>query len=129
METVINGKQAFDKEKALYTHVVVRQDLSPEQQMVQAIHAAASATAEFGGLTSDTRLVLLSVRNQDELQHLACQLNEKSIPFHMFHEPDYGVGFSALATPPDTMKNRKAFKKLSLWRFNPAEKKMEAVEI
>lgn len=113
------GKQSFDRNTAMYSHVVVRADLSPAQQVVQAIHAGMSVTAQYGGLQEDTRLVLLSVKDQQELSELAGKLESNQIPFSMFHEPDYGVGYSALATPPDVLKNRKAFKKLKLWELMP----------
>ena len=66
-----SGKAPFDKESARTTYVLVRTDLPLAQQAVQAIHAAMSATARFGGLADDTRLALLSVGSEGELPFAA----------------------------------------------------------
>lgn len=110
------GKMPFDRATAQYTHVVIRRDISVEQQVVQGIHAAMAATAQFGGLTSETRLVLMSVEDEEELLSLADKLHYSNIEFSLFKEPDYKMGFSALATSPGIISDRKMFKKLPLWK-------------
>lgn len=110
------GKQPFCREQAKYCYVLVRDDLTPEQQTVQAIHAAMAATAEHGGLTVDTRLALLSVKDQSQLLALAGKLEQQGARFSVFEEPDHGIGFSALATAPGFHKDFKLLHKLPLWK-------------
>lgn len=112
------GKVPFDRNSAEYSHVIVRRDLSAEQQTVQAIHAAMAATAEFGGLSPTTRLVLMSIESESELMKLAERLSLSGVDYSLFHEPDHATGYSALATKPGPISERKMFKKFKLWR-NP----------
>jgi len=50
-----------------YTYVIVRKDISPEQQSVQACHATLEAGFKFQPPESTSFLVLLEVANQEEL--------------------------------------------------------------
>ena len=86
------GKQPFDRKAVTYCYVIVRQDLSLEQQMVQAIHAAMAATSDHGGLQSDTRLAVVAVKNQAQLLEWAGRLERQGIAFSLFQEPDHGIG-------------------------------------
>lgn len=110
------GKQPFCRETARYCYVIIRSDLTLEQQMVQAIHAAMAATAQHGGLTDHTRLALLCARNQQHLLDLAGALDDREQPFSLFHEPDHGIGYSALATAPGFHKDFKILHRLPLWK-------------
>lgn len=110
------GKQPFCREQAKYCYVLIREDLSPEQQTVQAIHAAMAATAEHGGLTPDTRLALLSVKDQSHLLTLAGKLEQSGAQFSLFEEPDHGIGFSALATAPGFHRDFRLLHRLPLWK-------------
>lgn len=109
------GKQPFDRGSALYCHVLVRTDLSLAQQAVQAIHAAMACVGEHGGLTPDTRLVLLGVSGHDELIRWARRLTSQRIAYSLFEEPDHGIGPSALATRPGLLTERKGLGRLPLW--------------
>lgn len=114
------GKQPFDRKAVTYCYVLVRQDLSVEQQMVQAIHAAMAATANHGGLKTDTRLAVLAIKNQEQLLEWAGRLERQGIAFSMFEEPDHGIGPSALATAPGAYETFKALRRLPLWKSCPA---------
>ena len=109
------GKQPFDRHTALYSYVIVRTDLSAQQQTVQAIHAAMAATAHHGGLTDDTRLALLAARDQRQLYDIADALEREGIAFSLFEEPDHGIGASALATAPGPFARFRCLKRLPLW--------------
>lgn len=119
-----DGKAPFQKEEAKYVYVIIRTDLSLAQQGVQAVHAGMSAIHEFGGLTDDTRLAMLSVENEEELEEWAKKLEIKGINFKMFWEPDNNTGWSALATAPLSKQEGKIFKKLGRW--NPEQELMAA---
>jgi len=108
------GKVPFDRSSARYCYVLVRADLSFEQQAVQATHAGMRAVAEHGNLSEDTRLALLSVKDQDHLLECAGSLVDAGIPFSLFEEPDYSMGASALATAPGPALPLRWLKKLPL---------------
>lgn len=110
------GKQPFCREQAKYCYVLVREDLSLEQQTVQAIHAAMAATAEHGGLTPATRLALVSVKDRSHLLAMAGKLEQAGARFSLFEEPDHGIGFSALATAPGFHKDFRLLHRLPLWK-------------
>lgn len=113
--TLHPGKAPFDSATARYVYVLVRTDLSPAQQGVQACHAAMTATAAFGGLTHDTRLAMLAVDGPHELQRWIERLDRKDVPFKTFWEPDHNTGWSALATAPIGRKDGRVFAGLKPW--------------
>lgn len=126
------GKAPFDPATARYVYVLVRTDLSPAQQGVQACHAAMAATDAFGGLTDDTRLALLAVDGPHDLQRWIERLDRKGLPFKAFWEPDRHTGWSALATAPIGRKEGRAFAGLKPWNplsgvaLNDANEEAEA---
>lgn len=111
-------KQPFDRQNDPYVFVVMRADLSPAQQGVQACHAAMAATHQFGELPPNTRLVMATAKDQAHLLHLADLLDLRSAHYTLFSEPDHGIGFSAFATAPRPHATWKPLHALPLW--NPA---------
>lgn len=110
-------KTADDK----YTFIFVRQDMTPEQQMVQATHIVEAVTkdmifshilsldAENRGLLSSEYMVakfptcnhvLVGVKDTTELENIARELSEHHIPWISFSEPDMNMELTALATWP-----------------------------
>ena len=84
-----------------YLYVLVRQDISPEQQLVQASHAAFEAGLRFYGADSPTSsLIALTVPHQKALLRAQRKLTALGIRTFTFFEPDFGMGESALATEP-----------------------------
>ena len=108
-------KKPFDRATARYMYVLIRTDLTPAQQTVQAIHAGMQAVAQHGGLTHDTRLSLLSVHSLEELEEWARRCHEQGISFELFHEPDHDIGWSALATAPISAEQGRVFRRARLW--------------
>ena len=74
-------------------YAFVRTDLSPEQQMVQAAHAAAEAGRRFyrpeHGISS---LIVLAVSNLQALYKAKMLLERLDIEHDMFFEPDWNTG-------------------------------------
>lgn len=101
-----------------YVYVLIREDLTPEQQMVQAAHAALEAGFRFQPPSGDVaHLALLSVPDESHLQRAAAELAFRGIDHHLFYEPDFGpMGHSALATRPLYGGERKWLKKYPLFR-------------
>lgn len=98
-----------------HIYMFVREDISPEQKIVQCSHAAHEAGKLEKG-TDISSLVLLSVADEDELKKIAMRLDMLGINFYMFFEPDNEMGYSALCTCPVTESERKHFKKYKLFR-------------
>lgn len=98
-----------------YVYVLVRSDISVEQQIVQACHAALEAGFSFSAPDAVSHLIVLSVSSQDALLSAAEQLSRNQVPHYLFHEPDNAMGYSALATKPLIEKSqRRLFKKYPL---------------
>ncbi|ATW62704.1 hypothetical protein SCBWM1_gp20 [Synechococcus phage S-CBWM1] len=81
-------------------YVVVRKEgLSPEQQGVQAMHAAVVAEYEGGSVIFPNpyrrTFIVLEVRNKFRLLLVKLWLWVHQIPTYDFHEPDYNLGLTA----------------------------------
>lgn len=102
-----------------YVYVLVRADLTAEQQLVQASHAALEAGFRFEQPVQTSSLIVLSVPDAQALQSAAQRLALHDIDHHLFYEPDFGpMGYSALATRPLTAKKeRHLMRKYPLFRM------------
>lgn len=90
-------------------YVVVRADLPPGQQAVQACHAALQLAD--GAVYGDSTLVLLTVPDENALHTLAARIRQRcAIPrgyrlqLEVFHEPDLGGQATALATDEEAAR-------------------------
>lgn len=102
-----------------YTYVLIRQDLSFEQQIVQACHASLEAGFAFVAPPVTSYLIVLTVPDQDALLAARDRLQRYGIACEMFFEPDNEMGYSALATEPLLLKKqRHLMKKYPLLRKN-----------
>lgn len=98
--------------------MLVRGDLPPEQQTVQACHAVAEAVHHFGALARiHPHLVLCSVPDEASLRKAASDLKRRGIRSRVFVEPDLGDAATALATEPVRGAARRAFRRHPLLRF------------
>ena len=84
-------------ESIQYCYCIVRSDLSAAQQIVQLGHACLEAGSRFDH-PPNTPLVVLKVKNERKLLDAAVDLSEAEIQYSCFYEPDYGIGYSAIAT-------------------------------
>lgn len=99
----------------IYVYVVVRKDMSPAMQMVQASHAALEAGYKSEKPNVPTHLVLFQLDDEKDLIDCSVDLQMQDIKHEVFFEPDFQLGYTALATLPTYQRNIKAFKGLSLW--------------
>ncbi len=86
-------------------YLVVRADLSPAQQAVQAAHAAREFASEYPEIerawfTGSNHLALLSVASEGELRALAKLAGDRGLRGSLFHEPDRNNEATALALEP-----------------------------
>jgi len=98
----------------------VRTDIPKEYQIVQANHACFEMGLQ---LAEDKKpkqvsfMVLCAISGEEELEKTSCYLRSHNIEHHMFHEPDYDTGFTAICTEPIYDEQRKLFKKFKLLKF------------
>jgi len=102
-----------------YTYIFIRQDISLAQQMVQGIHAALDA----GRLFTDNphyNLVMIGVKDEEELFDVERLLSENDIKFTKFFEPDNDMGYSSICTEALSNRNKRSvLSKFKLWKYNP----------
>lgn len=100
-----------------YTYIFVRTDISIEQQLVQASHAALEAGFTFEKPVQTSSIIMIPAKDQEELYAIGNRLELHSIKFHMFFEPDFGMGHSAIATEPiNDIATRRKMRKYSLYK-------------
>ncbi len=90
-------------------YVVVRGDLVPGSQAVQAMHAARQfahehAEREARWFAESNHVALLSVAGEGDLRDLGMEALRSGIPFSRFTEPDLGGSTTALALPPEARR-------------------------
>jgi len=61
-------------------------------------------------------MVLCAIPGVRELDRLSCELKHQDIDHHMFYEPDYDTGYTAICTEPIYGDARKLFRKYKLWK-------------
>ncbi|CAK0780331.1 TonB-dependent receptor [Gammaproteobacteria bacterium] len=85
-----------------YLYLFIRTDLSPEVQMVQCAHATFELGLDLNRSKhpEPVNFVLIGINSERELIQIKRDLERDGIQFHLFHEPDYGTGYTALATEP-----------------------------
>lgn len=104
-----------------YTYVLVRQDIPLHQQMVQACHAALEAGFAFDAPATTSSLIVCSVPDREALIAAKERLARYGIRSEIFFEPDWDMGFSALASEPILdRKQRFAMKAYPLFQANVA---------
>lgn len=89
-----------------FVYIYVRTDIPPVQQLIQAAHAAHEAGIMFGkhdsedGKDNISHFCVFAVTNEERLFWIHKRFMQKDIGFHMFYEPDFNMGYSAIATEP-----------------------------
>ena len=99
-----------------YIYTFVRQDLSPEQRIVQIGHACYEAGKKFQDDLGVSSLILLSVENEDELTDIAFKLDMRGIEYYMFYETDINSYTAICTCPIIENKERNFFSKWELFK-------------
>jgi hypothetical protein len=86
-------------------YLVVREDLDPAQQAVQAAHALSQFFLDHpetavSWATGSNTLALLSAPNEPALHRLVEQASQRDLRIALFREPDRGDEATALALEP-----------------------------
>jgi hypothetical protein len=102
-------------------YVVIRKDLPPEAQAIQASHAAVEWARSCGSYYMHPTFVFLSVENKLQLQLLRIKLILANKLHFPFHEPDYDRGLTAIAihhyTSSGDYAKHSILKKYKLWKL------------
>jgi len=94
-----------------YIYTFIREDISPAQKIVQLGHACheAGKLLDHSEHKDVSSLVLLSAEDEDDLLQIAEWIDRAGIEFSIFHEPDNGMGHSAICTRPVSSARERAF--------------------
>lgn len=95
-------------------YIFIREDMTTPQQIVQAAHATHHAGIRFGATELPTHFVLVGVQDEEKLMDVAAYLIKHGIAYELFHEPDFGLGHTAIATIPLFGDDRKPMRKFQL---------------
>jgi hypothetical protein len=115
-----------DSNTTPYVYVIIRRDLSFEQQIVQTNHACVAAARFYDNAVANTHLVLLEAKDEDELLMISKRLAAQDIGHEVFYEPDNAIGYSALATEPLINERRKSLRRYRLYRSYKARDENDA---
>ncbi len=92
-------------------YVLVRTDLSPSQQAVQAGHGVAEyLLTNPNTIWKNGTLVYLGVKNEDKMMEWQFDLKQNNADHTCFHEPDLNNQITSIAC----VDSQKTFKKLKL---------------
>jgi peptidyl-tRNA hydrolase len=108
--------------------VLVRKDLSPSQQAVQAAHAAIEVARKH--ISSDEEhphLVIAGVSSEVHLQNAYSRLKAHGVTVEPFYEADIGDELTAIASAPISGKDRHHFRRFNL--INLAEPVCDLKEV
>lgn len=82
---------------------------------MQASHASQESGAKFG-CPEHCHLVLISVKNENELNKVAERLSMNDIEHCLFYECDEPAGYTALCTRPLYGEERQIMKRYQMYR-------------
>lgn len=122
METfkeLLESLKPFDFDR-VYTYVFVRQDLTPEYQLVQAAHATmvlGKNLAEHHN-PNETYFTVIGVENLKALNEVKKHVNDSGFEFEEFIEPDIGHEATAIAVHPIHWMARRPLKNYQLLTFS-----------
>jgi len=97
-----------------YVYLIVREDLSHPQQIIQTSHAVELMKDECES-SGVSRMILFGVDDERALRREASKLETAGIPHSLFYEPDIN-GYTAIATAPITGHDRLHFRNHQLKR-------------
>lgn len=99
-----------------YTYCFIRKDLPLHYQIIQAAHATQEITKECDHPDRTCHFILFEAKDECDLTKIKEKLDVNGIKSHMFNEPDYGTGFTSIATEPIYGEARKFFKKFKMYK-------------
>ncbi len=116
---LIESLKPFDFDR-VYTYVFVRQDLTPEYQLVQAAHATmvlGKNLAEHHN-PNETYFTVIGVENLRALEDVMDHVDSHGFEYEKFIEPDIGHEATAIAVHPIHWMARRPLKDYNLLTFS-----------
>ena len=107
---------------ANYTYCFLRKDLAPIDRAIQLGHACMELGKMLDSDEPIANMVLFEVADQSELVRVSAWLDDIGVKHHMFFEPDYDTGYTAICCEPLTGDQRVPFTGFTLfrWEIEPA---------
>ena len=97
----------------------MRQDIPLAQQVVQSNHATFEIARRLPhplDLDITPSCIVIGVPDKQALSRVIEKLRTNDIHHHVFHEPDFDMGLSAVATAPLEQSQRRMLSNYRLWR-------------
>jgi hypothetical protein len=115
--------------KILYHYILVRQDLPFSVQMVNVAHAAGESITT--PIPSNTRAVLLHVKDEAQLLDCARLIEKKGLTHVLVREPDEPFNNSAMAIGLEPSNRRNMLRRLfyNLELVKEKQKKIQVVDV
>jgi hypothetical protein len=85
-------------------------------QIIQAAHATQEITKVTEHSDRTNHFILFEAKDENDLKRIKLKLDDRGIKSHMFFEPDFGTGNTAIATEPIYGDDRKFFKKFKMYK-------------
>lgn len=101
-----------------YVYVFVRQDLSNEQQLVQAAHATLVLGNKLKRDVNELYFTVIGIPQLIDFRKVMNDLNTHGTQYETFYEPDQGNTLTAIATHPISKDQRGILKDYKLLKFN-----------
>lgn len=102
-----------------YCYIFVRQDLSKEQQLVQAAHATLVLGSKLKRTdVSELYFTVIGIPQLIDFRSVMNDLNAHGTKYETFYEPDQGSTLTAIATHPIPKDERGILKDYKLLRFS-----------
>lgn len=100
-----------------YVYIFVRRDIPIQHQMAQACHGALEAGKRFPENRGSTdSIIVIGVKNKDELKKAQKRLNENGVETEPFWEPSWDYGLTSFGTRPLTENERHIMRRYQLWK-------------
>lgn len=100
-----------------YCYIFVRQDLSPEQQLVQAAHVTLVLGNKLKRDCSDLYFTVIGIPQLIDFVQVTKNLQKHGTEYVSFYEPDQGSTLTAIATHPIPKDERGNLRDYKLLRF------------
>lgn len=99
-------------------YVITRTDLSPEQQAVQAAHAAIEvARTSISPSLEHPHLVICGVKSEAQLVFTLDKIRAQGVRCFEWHEADLDNQLTSISTEPVFGDNRRIFRRFKLLNF------------
>lgn len=107
-----NKKRTAPRIKPMqYTYCFIRKDIPIHAQIIQTAHACLQIEAP----KEINSIVLFEVKNEEHLIATNEYLQKRGLKTYIFFEPDFDMGYTAIATEPLKGEDREVCKRFKMW--------------